>query len=77
MPEEKQPSRLEQIRAEFPFPWSEHVTPTPKFGGLVKVVDATGKEVPILTFTFVLSVLTQSIVRGEAARAATTQKEGT
>ena len=45
---------IKQIRAAFPFPWNHAVFPN----GVVKVMDAEGKEVPLFTMVEFVMFLT-------------------
>ena len=45
---------VKQIRVAFPFPWGHAIHPN----GLVQVIDATGKEVPLFTLIEFASFLT-------------------
>lgn len=38
---------IKQVRANHPFPWSQAIFPN----GIVVLLDATGKEVPLFTIT--------------------------
>ncbi|KVH05386.1 hypothetical protein WS84_28030 [Burkholderia anthina] len=61
---------LNEIRAASPFPWVTQVN----FNGMggVRMLDATGKEVPLLNITALAGILTTTL----AAAPATAQAEG-
>lgn len=50
------PERLEAIKATFP--WQTHVQNVGNVGGIVKVIDRNGNEVPIFDMTDFLGVVT-------------------
>lgn len=51
---------FEEIKATFP--WTEQVFPT-GLGGIVRVVDKNGVEVPIFTMTKFLEMITRKLVK--------------
>ena len=57
--------QLEAIKATFP--WRTEVVQTHAIGGLVKLIDRNGDEVPIFDMTGFLEVVTQKMARNLAS----------
>jgi hypothetical protein len=56
------PKTLDQIRAESPFPWREHMVQNRIF-----VIDANNKEVPIFSMTAFCELITNHFARNQSA----------